>query len=173
MRNPIDRAISAYVLRHERNEGVGFGEACRRFPGLIQRGMYCQHIDSIRALFPDNRVKILLYDDLVARPGWFLDELFAFIGVRSGVRPAAMGTRYNRVIYPGLQKALIRARLGWTIDALKRTSTGEWVRRLNAGERRTSGVARQADLDYLRAEFSDDVAELSRRLGRDLSGWLR
>ena len=27
LRNPIDRAISAYALRHERNEGMSFGEA--------------------------------------------------------------------------------------------------------------------------------------------------
>ena len=57
--------------------------------------------------FPAERVKILLYDDLVSRPGTFLDELYGFIGVRTGVRPVAMGTRYNRVIYPGLQKALL------------------------------------------------------------------
>jgi hypothetical protein len=173
LRNPIDRAISAYVLRDARNQGLSFGDACRRFPVLIERGMYCRHLDAVTALFPAERLKILFYDDLVARPGAFLDELFAFIGVRTGVRPAAMGTRYNRVIYPGLQNALMRARLGWTIEALKRTGAGEWIRRRNAGERRSSGIARQVDLEHLQAVFADDVAELSRRLGRDLSGWLR
>jgi hypothetical protein len=44
LRNPIDRAISAYSLRQERNEGVSFGEACRRVPGLIYRGRYCGHL---------------------------------------------------------------------------------------------------------------------------------
>jgi Sulfotransferase domain len=173
LRNPIDRAISAYVLRDARNEGLSFGDACRRFPVLIERGMYCRHLDAIFALFPPERLKVLLYDDLVARPDAFLDELFSFIGVRTGVRPTAMGTRYNRVIYPGLQKALIRARLGWTIEALKRTAAGGWIRRRNAAERRSSGIARQADLEHLRTVFADDVAELSQRLGRDLTGWLR
>jgi len=172
LRNPIDRAISAYALRQERNEGVSFGEACRRFPALINRGLYCGHLDVIEEYFPAERVKVLLYDDLVARPGAFLDELFGFIGVHQGVRPAAMGTRYNRVIYPGLQKAILGARLGWIIDAVKRTPVGSWVRRRNSAARRGSGVATAADLEYLRAEFADDVRELSRRLGRDLSGWL-
>jgi hypothetical protein len=173
LRNPVDRAISAYALRQERNEGVSFGEACRRFPGLVKRGLYCQHLDVIHEYFPRERVKVLLYDDLVARPGAFLDELFEFIGVRTGVRPAAMGTRYNRVIYPGLQKTLLGARLGWIIEAVKRTPAGAWVRRHNSRERRASGVASAADLAYLRAECADDVAELSRRLGRDLGNWLR
>jgi hypothetical protein len=173
LRNPIDRAISAYALRQERNEGVSFGEACRRFPGLVRRGLYCGHLDVIYSFFAHERLKVLLYDDLVARPGAFLDELFEFIGVRTGVRPEAMGTRYNRVIYPGLQKALIGAKLGWIIDAVKRTPAGSWVRRRNTSERRTSGVATAADLAYLRAEFADDVAQLSRRLERDLGHWLR
>ena len=115
---------------------------------------------------------MLLYDDLVARPGAFLDELYGFIGVRKGMRPAAMGTRYNRVVYPGLQKALLGARLGWIIDAVKGTPAGTWIRRRNSVERRGSGVATAADLEYLRAAFADDVRELSRRLGRDLGGWL-
>jgi len=53
-----------------------------------------------------------------------------------------------------------------------RTPLGTWVRRRNRAARRGTGVATAADLEYLRAEFADDVRELSRRLGRDLSGWL-
>jgi hypothetical protein len=173
LRNPIDRAISAYALRQERNEGMSFGDACRRFPALVRRGLYCEHLDAIYALFPREHVKLLLYDDLVARPGAFLDELYGFVGVRGGVRPSAMGTRYNRVIYPGLQKMLMGARLGWVIDAVKTTPAGAWIRRRNSAARRASGVATDADLEYLRAAFADDVAELSRRLDRDLTGWLR
>jgi hypothetical protein len=172
LRNPVDRALSAYVLRQERNQGMSFGEACRRFPALVERGLYCRHLDLIAEHFPPERVKVLLYDDMVERPGAFLDELFAFIGVRTGVRPAAMGTRYNRVIYPQLQKALLGARLGWMIDAIKRTPAGAWVRSRNSGERRATGLATPADLDYLRSAFADDVRELSRRLGRELGSWL-
>lgn len=173
LRNPVDRAISAYALRHERNEGMSFGEAIREVSGLITRGMYCRHLDAVYSLFPPSQVKILLYDDLVARPGAFLDELFEFIGVRTGVRPEAMGTRYNRVIYPGVQKTLQKAGLNWAIEAVKLTPMGRWIRDRNAGERRASGVATREDLDYIRRAIADDVAELSRRLGRDLGSWLR
>lgn len=172
LRNPIDRAISAYALRQEKNEGLSFGEACRRFPGLVRRGLYCQHLDEIYGLFPPERVKVLLYDDLVNTPGVFLDELFEFIGVRPGVRPAAMGTRYNRVIYPGLQRALLGARLGWIIEAAKRTPAGTWIRQRNSSARRSGGTATPQDIDYLRTAFAADVAELSQRLGRDLHDWL-
>ena len=53
-----------------------------------------------------------------------------------------------------------------------RTPVGLWVRQRNSAARRGSGVATAADLEYLRAAFADDVRELSRRLGRDLGGWL-
>src|SRR5262245_36369070 len=90
LRNPIDRAISAYALRQERNQGMSFGEACRRFPALIDRGLYCGHLDVVAEYFPAERRKVLLYDDLVARPGAFLDVLYSFVGVRHEVRPRGM-----------------------------------------------------------------------------------
>ncbi len=173
LRNPVDRAISAYALRHERNEGMTFSTALKKVPSLVNRGLYTQHLDAVYSLFTPSRVKVLLYDDLVARPGAFLDELFEFIGVRTGVRPEAMGTRYNRVIYPGLQKKLQRTGLNWAIEAVKLTPVGRWIRDRNAGERRASGVATREDLDYIRRAVATDVAELSRRLGRDLGTWLR
>jgi hypothetical protein len=70
-----NRAISAYALRQERNQGVSFGEACRRFPVLINRGSVLPPSRRDREYFPAERLKVLLYDDLVARPGAFLDEL--------------------------------------------------------------------------------------------------
>lgn len=173
LRNPVDRAISAYALRHERNQGMSFSAALKKVPSLVNRGRYCQHLDVVYSLFPPSRVKVLLYDDLVARPGTFLDELFEFIGVRTGVRPVAMGTRYNRVIYPGVQKTLQKARLNWAIEAVKLTPVGRWIRDRNAGARRASGVATREDLQFIREAVADDVSELSRRLGRDLSSWLR
>lgn len=172
LRNPVDRAISAYALRHDLNQGLSFSAALREVPGLIHRGMYCQHLANVYARFPESRVKVLLYDDLVAHPGALLDELFEFIGVRTGVRPAAMGTRYNRVIYPGLQKGLQHAGLNWAIEAVKKTPVGRWIREINSGERRATGVATQGDIDYIRRAVAGDVAELSRRLDRDLSAWL-
>lgn len=173
LRGPIDRAISAYALRHDRNEGMSFGEALRQVPSLVDRGMYCKHLDNVYNLFPAERVKVLLYDDLVARPGVFLDELYAFVGVDTGVRPKAMGTRYNRVIYPGVQKYIQGAGFNWAIETVKKTPLGRWIRQRNSGERRASGVATAADIAFIRSAVKDDVAELSRRLGRDLGTWLR
>jgi hypothetical protein len=63
-------------------------------------------------------------------------------------------------------------RLGGLIDVVKHTPVGTWIRRRNSAARRGSGVATAADLAYLQAAFADDVRELSRRLGRDLGGWL-
>jgi hypothetical protein len=172
LRNPIDRAVSAFALHTGRYAGQSFAHAVATDPELIDRGLYARHLRRVLELFPRERVAILFYDDLVDRPLAFLRDLYAFVGVDPGFRPASLETRYNRVIYPRLQQLLLRCGAGWIIDGVKKTPIGDWVRGRNQGSRRESGVATQADVAKLKAAFADDVAELGRLVGRDLDHWL-
>jgi hypothetical protein len=81
-------------------------------------------------------------------------------------------TRYNRVIYPGLQKRLLGSGLGWTIDAVKRSPLGTWVRSRHSSSRREDPGIGRADLRELAARFAPDVERLSAETGRDLRHWL-
>jgi hypothetical protein len=139
---------------------------------LIDRGRYVHHLRRVLDLFPQDRVAILIYDDLVDRPLEFVRELYAYVGVDPEFRPASLETRYNRVIYPRLQQLLLQTGAGWIIDGVKKTAIGDWVRARNQGSRRESGIATPADVAKLKAAFRDDVAELGRHVGRNLDHWL-
>lgn len=173
LRNPIDRAISAFVLHRDRFGSQSFAEACDSDPELIDRGLYYKHLSNVLRHFERQRLGVLFYDDLIADPRRFVAKLYQFVGVRSEFRPDSLKTRYNRVIYPDLQKALIGTGLGWTIDLVKRTGMGGWIRRRHSGDRRESGIAAEDDVAMLRHAYQQDVAALSDLVGRDLRGWLR
>lgn len=172
LRNPIDRALSAYALHHQRYAGMSFVEACADDPELIDRGLYHRHLQTVFRHLARERVAIFFYDDLESRPREFVRSLYEFAGVDPDFVPSSLDTRYNRVVMPGLQKVLMSARLGWVIDGVKRTRLGSWIRRRNAYSRRESGVAQPGDLAYLREQFRDDVESLSSLVGRDLRPWI-
>ena len=172
LRNPVDRAASAFALHPDRYQGMTFLEAVERVPELLERGFYARHLEVISRHIPADRLKVLFYDDIEAAPARFLDELYSFVGVSTGFRPASLQTRYNRVIYPGLQKWLLGNGLGWAIDWVKRSPVGDWLRTSHSTSRtEDSGLSRN-DVRHLASRFAEDVAALSSLTGRDLSHWL-
>lgn len=172
LRNPVDRAASAFALHPDRYQGLSFREAVERFPDLLDRGRYAQHLAVVMRYFPDDRLKVMFYDDLEAAPGAFMDDLFAFVGVATGFRPASLQTRYNRVIYPGFQKWLLGSGMGWAIDWVKHSPVGGWIRaRHSTSRKEESGLSRK-DLRELAGRVAADVEELSAMTGRDLRHWL-
>lgn len=172
LRNPIDRAISAFALHDKRYAGMSFADACRSDPELVDRGLYHQHLQTVYRYLPKDRVAVLLYDDLEKRPKQFVRTLYQVVGVDPDFIPQSLETRYNRIVMPGLQRVLLSSGLGWVISVVKRTTLGDWIRKRNTYSRRESGTAGADDIAFLRDRFRDDVEQLSNLVGRDLRHWL-
>ncbi len=172
LRDPVERAISAIALHPDRYKGLSLRDTFEKFPDLIERGLYTLHLKKIYEYIDPQRVLILFYDDISLAPGRMLDQVFEFIGVDKGVRPPSMGTRVNRVIYPGAQGLIQRIGLGWSIEFVKRTPIGGWIRRNNAYSRKASGTATEDDLRWMAEYFREDVEKLARQTGRSLDHWL-
>ena len=171
LRNPIDRAISAYALHVEQYPGLSFREAVDSDSRLIDRGFYTRHLETVYQYLPRENVKLLFYDDIASAPERLLDELFGFIGVSVGFRPSSIRKRVNRVIYPQLQSRLTRYRLGWTVDIVKRTPVGSWILRRHSKPRRQSRMVTDDDVRWMSQMYASEVASLSRLTGRDLEHW--
>ena len=81
LRNPVDRSYSIYQM-NQRNQavhaGVPFAQAMRTDPHL--QDSYSAHLERFFALFPRKQLKIILLEDLEARPEATLAGLFAFLG---------------------------------------------------------------------------------------------
>ena len=173
LREPVQRAYSAYTLLHERHEGMSFREACASTSVLIKYGLYATHLERVYEHFPRDRVKVVLYDDVRERPAAVLRELLEFLGVDPGFRPPAAGTIYNRILFPKAQARMRRAGMGWCLELVKHSPLGDRVKRW--GKRDASDRASAIDPDHLRqlkATFRDDTLRLQEIIGRDLSAWL-
>jgi len=171
LRNPVDRAISAYALHPDRYAGMTFRQAAEKVESLLDRGFYTRHLATVYRYIPPERVLVLFYDDISAAPARLLDQLFAYLGVSTGFRPPGIGQRVNRVIYPEMQKFLQRARLEWTVDVVKGTPLGKWIRRHHSKPRRETAVVSDDDISWMKSKFADEIGRLSHMTGRDLSEW--
>jgi hypothetical protein len=56
----------------------------------LEPGLYAAHLTRIEALFPDERLYVMLYDDLCADPEGLAKGFFEFLGVDSSFRPDSL-----------------------------------------------------------------------------------
>lgn len=94
LREPVRRAISHYVMDYA-NHWVPdreFLTALRREPwqadefwwGLrhyLRHGLYSRSLNCVQSVFEPQKTKIMLYDDMLASPSAFLDEITDFLEV--------------------------------------------------------------------------------------------
>lgn len=175
LRNPIDRSYSVYDmnLRNQgTNAGVAYAEALASDHNL--RETYADKLGRYFALFPRERLRIVLLDDLKARPEAVMRDLFAFLGVDPAYRPDL-----SKISNPGGQpriKLLHDLLAHPTLRALGRTLLpGSAVERLKEvrGRNLRKKPMSAADREAALAVFRDDILATGELIGRDLSHWLR
>lgn len=182
LRDPADRLFSQYA------SAVAVGNAHGSFDewitqqqraesarspryGPIWTGMYAQHLSRWRAVFPADRIHVILYEDYRDRVDAVLSDVFAFLGVDPTMR-AGTAKRYNVTMVPRWPR--LDARMT-AIKPLLRAALPQSLRvRARAWYRRPSEQhATQADRARLISVYGDEVRELADLLGRDLSAWTR
>ena len=174
LRDPVDRAVSAYRFFNHRYPDRTFEQAIEFDPGLIDRSMYAENLKTLWRYFPREQVKVMFYEDIERTPRKFLRDLFKFLGVDENIQVQGVQNRYNRQIYPGLQKFLIKARLGAVIELVKKTNLGDGIRKSHSQASPPPKAELSSDLSkQLSLRFSEDVSELEELLSRDLGHWLR
>lgn len=172
LREPVDRAYSAYRLLHEQYEGVTFREACRGGT-LVPLGLYADQMARVFKHYPAGQVRVYLYDDIVADARAFIHNLYSYLGVDPTFTPAAVDVRYNAMPYRAGQSLLKQLHLEWLMNGMKKTPLGHWFRRRHAAAAggQLNGVSPD-DIRYLKTLFHDDLVRLQGLIGRDLSHWM-
>ena len=191
LRNPADRAYSAYMHAvREGKEPIGdFQEALAAEPqriaenwGLMWRyrdlGNYVEQLERYYAVFSAERIKVILFDDLVREPLQVCRDLQSFIGVDTEFRPD-VSLRHNVSGVPRsrvLQRALrggagVRRVARAVAPFVGQQRLRRWQTHLsNQNVRKIPAEA--LDRKALTESFREEVAELQRLIGRDLSAWL-
>ncbi len=185
LRNPVDRAISQYHME------CRLGAARDTFGVLLEKdlaaprtawgqsglyvelGRYVEQVERYLEQFPRKQVKIIVYDDLRADFHGVMAGTLKFLGVDPELRPAKiLRTNHARVPRAARLNYLL-TRIGGKhlINRTLPQPAIELGKRIYYRKAGSTGVTK-ADRERLRALFADEVAALSKLLGRDLSHWL-
>ncbi len=176
LRNPVDRAYSAYrlLVANVYNRQVSFHEAFWQEDYIREVGFYYKHLVYLYNLYPRDQVFVFLYDDILASPEQVLRAIYVFLGVDSSFRPSSLTKKYNKVLFPRLQKFFISIGLGSFLDLLKKSKYGDWIKELFFYFENQKKVKRP-QIDYSRyiEVYKEDILNLEKLINRDLSSWIR
>lgn len=189
LRHPVDRAYSHFLMNRNRDcePEPDFRTAIAREDDRMRRGWswdwsyvgagrYYEQLLRYYQRFPEEQIKIFLYEDLKYYPEDFFRELFAFLGVDPSFRPetarkhrSSASPRIDSVHAllhePSLLKAItkrllppaIRQKIKWTVSS--------W----NAV--RPDPVSPSLKQELFMQYFADDCLRLERLIDKDLSHW--
>lgn len=188
LRNPADVAHAVFL--HKRRENL---EPLRDFARALEdeerrvranwspfwfyrrRGFYYEHLARYYNLFPQEQLKVYLYEEFVARPVELLRDVFNFLGVDESFvpdmtyRPNVSGVPRSRALYELLERAKPGkgAREASTLSRSWGRALAS-LRRLNLSRPQMDGEVRRELLEGYR----EDIEKLEGLLKRDLSHWL-
>lgn len=138
IRHPLDRIRSAWIQyrsQGRRDVPADFNEAVRSVPQLVDASRYRDQIEAYLEYLPPKRIRVILFDDMVARPEEAVRDCFEFLGVDPAPHPrqrvdavnAAVTKRADRAPVAVLRKVPGMARLDpakRVARAVSRTAVG-------------------------------------------------
>jgi hypothetical protein len=187
VRNPIDRAFSDYMrsLRHmEINASWSFERAIKKWPVLLERGLYSKVLRRYLEFYPKDRIFVLFFDDLMKDPARYFGSLLEFIGVsadqniqclqknRISRRPVPI-RGHEKMIYKTSHLVIVVLEKAGFEKVWKRV----WSRfqkpfyRLVFSEQVDREIA-AGPRKRLREYFENDIRDLEKMTGKDLSSWV-
>jgi hypothetical protein len=187
LRQPIDRALSAYQFRVSNGEedAPTFEEALRLEPERIARrdwfgshylraGIYMPQIQEYLRHFPKEQLLVLLYDDFCSDPTtiirkccehYHIDPMFSFNINRENVTKPPRSLMLKRLLAGRLP-------IGRYLRLLLPTAVRKpLVAKLKSANTLPTRKTCQADYDQHLPYFEEDIRQLEAFLGRDLSRW--
>lgn len=171
LREPVDRALSAYHLFYEqRYKGKSFSEVCKYGSEIVNLGLYYEHLRYFYDYFTHDNIKVFLYEDIKENPRVFFEDICEYIGVSPYFTPNSLNVRYNRVIYPDLQKLFRLVGCEYIVDSVKETWLGKWIKKQHAQKEQINclGTGERKKLQKL---FVNDISKLESLINKDLSSW--
>lgn len=131
LRNPIDRAISAYF--HNINYGFvppfdledgmrklisdpSYSKDYLRSPEIIEFGMYYKHLTEYKHFLKNNNLLVFLHEDIVSKPLESIRKSYEFLDVERDFTPKSLKSTPQKVIYNVKRLKFIRNRNSYMYD---------------------------------------------------------
>lgn len=179
LREPVARAYSHYWFNRSRGrEELSFEEALAAEPARLDgsdeeerarssyfdRGLYAEQLGRMRRRFPDEQIKVVLFEDLVRRPGRVYAEVCEFLGVDSSHEPDLLGRQVNAYFRT---RSLGAKRLARRLPR----PLGRAIRRANRAKVDSYPPIEEGSARRLAERYREPNRELASLLERDLSEW--
>ena len=189
LRNPVERAYSHFLMvaRETRVRGSFLDELRtdrdkrgRRWSEsnlYFELGLYAGQLRRYRACFPEEQLRVTLYDDLVAGPDALVRNLWAFLGLPDTEASLDTATRHNPASVPrgplarlalASRRGAHRLRLHRLLPLGLKTALHDRVLLRPEPPPPLPADAR----DWLRDAYRESVADLADLLDRPLDHWL-
>ncbi|MBV8545224.1 MAG: sulfotransferase [Acidobacteria bacterium] len=174
LRQPADRGYSAYLQRFtDSRERRSADEVLQPRNYQFEAGRYHAKLRRYFDTFPREQIKIILFDDLVARPRETVQSLFSFLGVDPDFA-VDTSVRYLVTMYPRFLR--LTRLFNATATAVARNAP--WASRTGLGTPLRRLLLRKPDpiprvlWQRLTDQYRDDIIATAELIGRDLSHWL-
>jgi len=192
LRNPVDRAYSAYMhlIRDGREPISDFSQALKVEEERIEAnwgpiwhykrgGLYFEQVKRYYETFEKDQLRIYLHEDLDSAPQNVLKDVFDFLEVSDSwmpdvsVRPNVSGVPKSTHLHALMHFLFLKPNL---LKTVSRKIIPEQIRWRVTTQMRTLNMAKRLmapDVRFqLKEFFREDIQNLSQLIDRDLSHWL-
>lgn len=190
LRNPVDRAYSDYLM-HLR-DGINVGKVRSlseqvkfraNTSSTIKKGFYYSPVKHYFDTFGQEKLKIILYDDLSKNSLGIMQDIYKFIGVDdkfnpdTSIRQQAAAIPKNQAMNNLLQtKNPVRTAISSTLKVVMPLEMRQKIRsgliKFNSGGKELKPLSSE-ERKLLTDFYREDILLLQDLIQRDLSSWLK
>lgn len=182
IRHPVDRAYSDYQMylrsrgrRLEPGRDLTVSSAWAQPNSHWMRiGRYHEALSRYFAVYPRERVHVLLFDDLRRDPIGFVQELYRCVGVDTGFVPD-LDTPHNVGGVPAsmlVERLLMSKRIKAAIEPWVPKPVADLARHVRTRNLRRAPALPAGVRSELIEHFREDILKTSDLIGRSLAHWL-
>lgn len=187
LRNPVDRAYSAYG-HHVRNHNyrASFETFLEEHPHEIERGFYARHLKNYFQHFQRDQFLILRFEEMFLAVARTRKTMADFLGVDADLFPADAGEQKLNVSFvPRFRKAFAAAQfvvrtlrkweMGGVLEVMHRMGGGPVLKRLfgRLDKEEAMPAMKPETRARLAQRYAPDIDELEALTGMDFSHWKR
>jgi hypothetical protein len=197
LRNPIRRAYSHFLFSKQKglepeeatfrstivNQKIKKGKKIRERP-YVRIGFYYKHLKKWESVFSSKKIDIFFFSDLVKDEISLVRNVYKSLGVNPKFKP---NTNIGKRAKSGIPKSkLIHEAISNTSkikNKLKEWVPGNFIKYTKSilnpakiylkNQNLKKPSIRKDDYILLAEKYEDDIVKLSKKLGRDLTHWLR
>ena len=184
LRNPADRAFSHYQMAVQMGlERGGFLSAFKRDTNkadigwgiselYFELGQYSEQVKRFVKQFPENQIKVVLFEDWIGQPKETQESICKFLNV--SIFAALKNEVLNKSVTPknpSLHRIIMQSRFK---DFVKKVLPTNFFNKMKSRQYKDKNeVLALEERKYLIDLYREDILELQSLLKRDLSNWLK